>query len=108
MLSRAERDNPNSGTKKSRTNCSVYTSTVKAIRLTRHARNRMRWHQISEGLIHATLQVPDWEEPSVASRINRWKRVADRFLRVTYRDEPEHIVVISAVFKRRPPGRRGQ
>ena len=81
---------------------------VKAVRLTRHARNRMRWHQISEDLIHATLQAPDWEEPSGAGRINRWKRVVDRFLRVTYREEPNRIVVISAVFKRRPPERRGQ
>jgi hypothetical protein len=68
----------------------------------------MRWHQISEDLIHASLRAPDWEEPSVFNRINRWKRVADRFLRVTCREEPDRIVVISAVFKRRPPGRRGQ
>jgi hypothetical protein len=68
----------------------------------------MRWHQISEDLIHASLRAPDWEEPSVSDRINRWKRVADRFVPVTYREEPDRIVVISAVFKRRPPGRRGQ
>jgi hypothetical protein len=68
----------------------------------------MRWHQISEDLIHATLAAPDSEEPTVAGRINRWKRVADRFLRVTFREEPERIVVISAVFKRRLPGRRGR
>jgi hypothetical protein len=67
----------------------------------------MRWHQVSEGLIRETLQAADWEEPSAAGRINRWKRVADRFLRVTYREEPERIVVTSAVFKRRPPARRG-
>jgi hypothetical protein len=81
---------------------------VKAIRLTRHARNRMRRREIGEDLIQATLEGPDWEERSEAGRINRWKRVADRFLRVTYRDEPNHIVVISAVFKRTPPGRRGR
>ena len=80
---------------------------MKAIRLTRHARNRMRWHQIGEDLIHATLQAPDWREASVAGRINRWKRVADRFLRVTFREEPDRIVVISAVFKRKLPGRGG-
>jgi hypothetical protein len=68
----------------------------------------MRWYQIGEDLIHATLRAPDWEEPSVAGRINRWKRVADRFLRVTSREEPDRIVVISAVFKRRPPEGRGQ
>ena len=58
---------------------------------------------ISEDLIHEALRAADWEEPSVASRINRWKRVGDRFLRVTCRDELERIMVISAVFKRRGP-----
>jgi hypothetical protein len=37
--------------------------------------------------------------------MNRWKRFGDRLLRVTYREEEERIVVISAVFKRRAPKR---
>ena len=76
---------------------------MKPIRLTRHARNRMRWHEISEELIEQTLRAPEWEEPSVAGRVNRWKRVVDRFLRVTCRVEPGRIIVISAVFKRKAP-----
>ncbi len=76
---------------------------VKPIRITRHARNRMRWHRISEELVHLTLAAPEWEESSVAGRVNRWKKVEDRFLRVTCRDEPERMMVISAVFKRRGP-----
>jgi len=85
-----------------------YTFEVKPVRITRHARNRMRWHQIGEDLIRETLQTADREEPAAAGRINRWKQVADRFLRVTVREEPDRIVVISAVFKRRPPGQRGE
>ena len=73
------------------------------IRITRHARNRMRWYRISEGLVRETVEAADWEESSAAGRVNRWKRVADRFLRVTCKDEPGRIVVISAVFKRRGP-----
>lgn len=67
----------------------LYTVHVKRIRITRHARNRMRWHRIGEDLVQQTLQAPDWEEPSIANRVNRWKRVGDRFLRVTFNDEPE-------------------
>jgi len=66
----------------------------------------MRWHEISEELIEQTLRSPEWEEPSVAGRVNRWKRVVDRFLRVTCRVEPGRIVVISGVFKRKAPKRR--
>ncbi len=79
---------------------------MKPIRLTRHARNRMRWHEISEELIEQTVRLPEWEESSVAGRVNRWKRVGDRFLRVTCRVEPGRIVVISGVFKRKAPKRR--
>jgi hypothetical protein len=53
----------------------------------------MRWHRISEELIRETLGEPDREEPSITSRVNRWKRVGERFLRVTCRDEPERIAV---------------
>ena len=41
---------------------------VKPIRITRHARNRMRWHRISEELVHLALAAPEWEEPSVTGR----------------------------------------
>lgn len=85
-----------------------YTSAVKPIGITRHARNRMRSHGIGEDLIRDTLQAADWEEPLAAGRINRWKQVADRFLRVTMREESDRIVVITAVFKRRPPSKRGE
>jgi hypothetical protein len=65
----------------------------------------MRWHQISEDLARQVLEEPDGEEASASGRVNRWRRVGDRFLRITIRDEPERLVVISAVFKRRPPER---
>ena len=79
---------------------------MKPIRFTRLARNRMRWHRITDALVEETLRSADWRESSAAGRANRWKRVADRFLRVTCREEAERIVVISAVFKGRPPGER--
>jgi len=84
-----------------------YNQMVRPIRITRHARNRMRWHRISEALVQLTSRAPEWEEePSVAGRVNRWKRVENRFLRVTCRDEVGRIVVISAVFKSRDPRRK--
>ena len=73
------------------------------IRITRHARNRMRWHGIGDDLVRETVQVADWEDASTAGRVNRWKKVEDRFLRVTCKAEAGRIVVISAVFKRRGP-----
>lgn len=80
-----------------------YTRDVKPIRLTRHARNRMRWHGITEDLVAQALERPDWEEASVHGRTNRWKQIGERFLRVTCRESTDWLVVISAVFKRRRP-----
>ncbi|OGL16750.1 MAG: hypothetical protein A3K12_04085 [Candidatus Rokubacteria bacterium RIFCSPLOWO2_12_FULL_71_19] len=76
---------------------------VEPIRFTRHARNRMRRYRIGDALAEDAVRSADWEEPTVSGRLNCWKRVAERFLRVTVREEPERIVVISAVFKRQPP-----
>ncbi|MGH9023234.1 MAG: DUF4258 domain-containing protein [Acidimicrobiia bacterium] len=76
---------------------------MKAVRLTRHARNRIRWRDIPLGLVEQTARVPEWEEASLGSRINRWKRVEGKFLRVTVREEAERIIVITAVLKRTPP-----
>jgi hypothetical protein len=67
----------------------------------------MRWHRISEDLVFEAVSAPDWEEPSAAGRINRWKKISDRFLRVTCRDEGERVLVITAVFKRHGNGKRG-
>ena len=63
----------------------------------------MRWHRIDEQAVAAAIEAPDREEMSVAGRVNRWRRADDRSLRVTCREEPERIIVISAVFKRRTP-----
>jgi hypothetical protein len=68
----------------------------------------MRWRGIGEDVVRQTLERPEWEESSAMGRINRWKRIADRVLRVTFREEPDGMVVISAVFKAELPRRRGE
>lgn len=80
---------------------------MKPIRITRHARNRMRWHGIDDRLVERAVRRAESEDPSASGRVNAWIEVEDRLLRVTYRDEADQIVVISAVFKRKPPRRRG-
>lgn len=75
---------------------------VKPIWITRHARNRMRWHRIGDSLVEQAVRHAKWQESTAAGRMNAWMAVGERFLRVTYREEPDRIVVISAVFKRLP------
>lgn len=68
----------------------------------------MGWHRIPEELVTEALREPEIEEPAAGGRVNRWRQLGGRYLRVTLRDEPDRIVVISAVFKRRPPRGSGQ
>lgn len=75
---------------------------MKPIWITRHARNRMRWHRIERSLVERAVRDARWREPITADRVNAWMAVGERFLRVTYREEVDRIVVISAVFKLRP------
>ena len=73
---------------------------MKPKKLTRHAKNRMRMHGITEAEINSAVEGPDFIEPSVEGRINAWKKIDNKFLRVTYKDDPARILVITAVKKK--------
>ena len=68
----------------------------------------MRWHRIDDHLVERAVRNPGWEESIGSGRINAWIAVGERFLRVTYREEPDRLVVITAVFKRLPQERSGR
>jgi hypothetical protein len=74
---------------------------VKAIKYTRHARNRMRLHRITESEIESTINNPDFSKPSSEDRFNVWKKIDEKFLRVTYKEESNRILVITAVKKKK-------
>ena len=72
---------------------------MKPIKYTRHAKNRMRWHRITEIEVESAIKAPEFLEPSVENRLNVWVRISNKFLRVTYKEEGDRILVISAVKK---------
>ncbi len=74
---------------------------MKPKKLARHAKNRMRMHGITEAEVNAAVAGPDFIEPSVEGRTNIWKKTGDKFLRVTYKDEPSRILIITAVKKKK-------
>jgi hypothetical protein len=71
----------------------------KAIRFDRHARRRMKWRKISEGEVFEVLQQPDVLENSIRGRVNAYKAVGRRYLKVTFKEFPEDILIISVVDK---------
>lgn len=74
---------------------------MKLIKYTRHAKNRMRWHRITENEVESAIQKPEFLEPSIEDRLNAWIKASDKFLRVTYKEEGDKFVVITAVKKKK-------
>jgi len=74
---------------------------VKTIKYTRHARNRMRLHGITEDEIELAIRKPEHLESSVEGRSNAWIEASGRFLRVTYKEIEDKFLIISAVKKRK-------
>lgn len=59
----------------------------------------MKWRRITEEDIYSALQSPDKVEQSVMERINVYKLIGERYIKVTYKEFSEEILVISAVDK---------
>jgi hypothetical protein len=74
---------------------------MKTLKYTRHAKNRMRLHEINEADVELAIDNPDLTEPSFEERKNVWKKISDRYLRVTYREEKDRILIITAVKKKK-------
>jgi hypothetical protein len=71
----------------------------KTIKFYRHARRRMKWRKISEEEVLSVINEPDKRETSIKGRINLYKRIEQRYLKVTCKEFSEEILIISAVDK---------
>ena len=64
----------------------------------------MKWRRVSEAEVLSVLDIPDRTEQSLEERTNAYKRVGDRWLKVTYKDQAGNVVVITVIEKERPGG----
>lgn len=75
---------------------------MKPIKFDRHARRRMKEREITEEEAEITIKEPEFTEPSVKGRTNAFKFIGVRFLRVTFKEEPDHILVITITMRKKP------
>jgi hypothetical protein len=59
----------------------------------------MTWRKISEGEIENAVRSPDKLEPSERNRMNAYKALGNRLLKVTYSRQGDTIMVVTAVWK---------
>ncbi len=71
----------------------------KEIKYDRHARRRMKWRKISQAEVEQTLKEPDKTESTKEGRRNAFKTIGDRYIKVTYRELKDEILIISTVDK---------
>ncbi len=67
------------------------------IYIVRHARNRMRWRDISKEEVIYVLENFEHIEDDIKNRKNVFAMVKGRYLKVTFVEEKGTIVVISVV-----------
>jgi hypothetical protein len=71
----------------------------KPIKFDRHVKRRMKWRRISEEEVYLTLKNADRVEESIKGRINAYKSIGHRYIKVTYKEFSGEILVISTVDK---------
>ena len=59
----------------------------------------MQWRKISEKEVESLLDNPDKVEPTEMGRMNALKRIGGRYLKVTYKEFANELLIISAVDK---------
>ena len=72
--------------------------------ITRHARNRMRLYGIEVKDVEATLAHPDVITAGVFGSQYAWKRIQERWLRVTFKDDGARRIVLTVTPKRHGAG----
>ena len=76
---------------------------MKPLRLSRHARNRLRLWRLDQDVVAGVVGGPDAITPSVKGRQNAWKRIEGRWVRVTFIDEGAEIAVVTVTVRRAGP-----
>ncbi len=70
---------------------------MKPIRFDRHAKRRMAQRGINPSEVEAALRHPERIEASIKERANAFAPGAGGSIRVTYRESPDEILVITVV-----------
>lgn len=72
------------------------------IKYDRHAKKRMKEREVSEDEAEAAINNPDFNEPTRKGRTNALKFMNSRYLRVTYKEESDSILVVTVTLRKKP------
>jgi hypothetical protein len=69
------------------------------IKISRHAKRQMKWRKITDAEVEAVIAAPDMQEDTIKGRKNALKSFGSRLIRVTYCQEGDDVVIVTAVVK---------
>jgi hypothetical protein len=75
---------------------------MKPVRYDRHAKRRMEERGVAEEEVEVAMKEPEHLESSIKGRRNAYRFIGGRFLRVTFKEEVNHMLVITVTVRRRP------
>jgi len=75
---------------------------MKLIKYDRHARRRMKDRRVIDDEVKSAIENADFLEQSIKGRFNAFKFINGRYLRVTFKEEPDHILVITVTIRKKP------
>ena len=74
---------------------------MKPIDLSRHANRRMQLYGITIQQVTQALAEPEKVVPSIKKRYNAYKKIGERFLRVTYVEEEQRYFIVTVTPRKR-------
>jgi hypothetical protein len=77
---------------------------MKSIIYCRHARKRMKDRSVTEEEVDLVTKNPEYIESDTKKRKNAYKYINNRFLRVTFQEENDNILIITVTVRKRPFG----
>jgi hypothetical protein len=81
---------------------SVKLIIMKPIKYDRHAKRRMRDRHVIEDEVKSAIEDADFLKQSIKGRLNAFKFINGRYLRVTFKEEPEHMFIITVTIRKKP------
>ncbi|MBI2934081.1 MAG: hypothetical protein HYY29_00765 [Chloroflexi bacterium] len=75
---------------------------MKPLHFGRHARRTVVFWKIKIEDVQSTVSEPDRVLATEKGRLNAVKQFGDRFLRVTYREEADHVEIVTVTPRKKP------
>ena len=75
---------------------------MKLIKYDRHAKRCMKDRHVIEDEVKSAIEDADFLEQNIKGRFNAFKFINGRYLRVTFKEEPDHILVITVTIRKKP------